>query len=875
MKILSIGFCYLSFVAVIFSAVSDKPIVKNLPESFYERSGLEKMTRIDYESMPVVNVKDMGAKGDGVTDEKQFFVKALKILKKKGGGVIYVPKGIYVFDTIEEGMDCYWYLPSSVGGEDNIFNIHFVGDGEETIIRFKQKDGVGYPKGWDFGDAAKDITIRDMSFTFFPFFDRRSANHPGWVGSVVEWGTWDPEIFNKNAPQNIYYIGVNIDISAVGIWMRKNVRNIWIVDCFVRNTCADGIHLDGSKNAVVAYNYIENTGDDGIAVISCDYYSNPLEITENVSIIKNTVYNSKYARGITIGGNDSHVIGNWVERTACPGLHLHPWGHGGKGTVVKNAIVTDNTFVRTDLSDCFGNKGLAGWDGAVKLECKVDGFVFSKNKIYGSSQHGFYVEMGGISSEYYPSNWTINEVTLNDNRIEGCLGYGVYLGKSIPINGLDLENNIIQNNNKGDVKIESKINKPQFNNNLISTSPDIVSDVSKKVLSGLKVQSEEKKEYNDRYLVKRTAKNETDWKIDANETVIKSKDVKEVNVFDYGAVGDGKTNCIKAFQRAVDAISDEGGVLVVPEGEYFFDSTEETNSLPFTRINHHLLIADKKNIHIIGQGKKTVFVFKNVNSSGIRFINTEDFSLKNIVLKLQRKPVLRHNRALLDISACKNAVIQDLLIYDSAGPGILLDVSDNIVAKNNNIQSSGTYGIYVCGSRQIELQNNIIIKSRDSGIAITGNGSIFREPQYIRIFENDIFDVLEGYGIGVLSGNNVEIKNNHVYATYLAGISIYTTVGHFPPQFVTLSENKIFSCNNGEMSYTKGAISVFGLLKGDIGESIFIERNKIFETKNFGIWVDTSKCDKLLIRDNIVDAKEGVLSISEEQKKKITNLILD
>lgn len=44
-----------------------------------------------------------------------------------------------------------------------------------------------------------------------------------------------------------------------------------------------------------------------------------------------------------------------------------------------------------------------------------------------------------------------------------------------------------------------------------------------------------------------------------------------VNVADFGAVGDGKTDNTVAFQKALDSLGKEGGTVIVPNGQYKFE----------------------------------------------------------------------------------------------------------------------------------------------------------------------------------------------------------------------------------------------------------------------------------------------------------------
>ena len=46
----------------------------------------------------------------------------------------------------------------------------------------------------------------------------------------------------------------------------------------------------------------------------------------------------------------------------------------------------------------------------------------------------------------------------------------------------------------------------------------------------------------------------------------------EGDITTYGAVGDGKTDCSKAINSAIASLPSEGGVLVIPEGDFVLDA---------------------------------------------------------------------------------------------------------------------------------------------------------------------------------------------------------------------------------------------------------------------------------------------------------------
>ena len=46
----------------------------------------------------------------------------------------------------------------------------------------------------------------------------------------------------------------------------------------------------------------------------------------------------------------------------------------------------------------------------------------------------------------------------------------------------------------------------------------------------------------------------------------------EGDVTTFGAIGDGKTDCSKAINSAIASLPSEGGVVVIPEGDFVLDA---------------------------------------------------------------------------------------------------------------------------------------------------------------------------------------------------------------------------------------------------------------------------------------------------------------
>lgn len=229
-------------------------------------------------SRNVLNVKDHGAVGDGVTDDTAAIQAALD---DATGQAIYFPSGTYK-TTAALTLD----LGTGTEG------VAIYGDGARSIIKAAHTVGAILTVR-----DGRDVTIRDLTITGAEAGTRDSDNYGLVVTSIT----------------GLVVTRVTIEETAAAGMMLYDCHFGAVTDCHVRNNLADGIHLTlSTTDVVVKGNRLENTGDDAIAVV--DYLSHPGRL-ERIVIAGNVVRNSN-ARGITnVGGTDVIIADNTIDGT--------------------------------------------------------------------------------------------------------------------------------------------------------------------------------------------------------------------------------------------------------------------------------------------------------------------------------------------------------------------------------------------------------------------------------------------------------------------------------------------------------------------------------------------------------------------------------
>lgn len=199
----------------------------------------------------VVNVKDFGAKGDGVTDDTSAIIAA-----QKAGRAVYFPRGTYVCtDEIlinNEGVSfigegCGYYRWHAVNPSFDVpcTRLLFKGTGKKSVktrvtYRASEQDSNDTPISTAINIQADSFTLRDMTVELYCDYSEKSVSNLG--------DDWDVGIFHGSRVDLRI-----IDVNVVGYWREAS---IWL-------DSTRGVNLPELND----YTKTEGAGSDGISLV--------------------------------------------------------------------------------------------------------------------------------------------------------------------------------------------------------------------------------------------------------------------------------------------------------------------------------------------------------------------------------------------------------------------------------------------------------------------------------------------------------------------------------------------------------------------------------------------------------------------------------
>jgi len=246
----------------------------------------------------VYNVKEYGAKGDGVAVESDAINKTIDAAAAAGGGTVYIPAGKYLSYTIRLKSYITLYI-----------------DQGATLIAAEPVNGVGFDKP---EPDAPYIAYQDWAHSHWRtgFIYGENLHDIAIIGQGMIWGKGLTRSTDRGIPAGMGNIGIslklcrNVIIRDVTILhgghfgiLATGVDNLTI-DNLKIDTNRDGMDIDCCKNVRVSNCFVNSPGDDGICLKSSFGlgYSRPCE---NITITNCQV--SGYLEGTLLDGTYQHL----------------------------------------------------------------------------------------------------------------------------------------------------------------------------------------------------------------------------------------------------------------------------------------------------------------------------------------------------------------------------------------------------------------------------------------------------------------------------------------------------------------------------------------------------------------------------------------
>lgn len=246
-----------------------------------------------------------------------------------------------------------------------------------------------------------------------------------------------------------------------------------------------------------------------------------------------------------------------------------------------------------------------------------------------------------------------------------------------------------------------------------------------------------------------------------------------INVYSYGAVGNGMTDDTAAIQAAIDAASN-GGTVLLPPGTYIIDPA----------VSLHL----KTGVTIAGTGAGSILKVKsnsNVLNNIVKVEDADKVTLRDFTINGNRA-----NQALSDavavhygvyVAASNDCRVENIIVHHTTGVGVHVYNSTGTIVTGCDSSHNRYHGFECEQDTSTVWQGNRSHHNDRHGIFVSpgevgGTGSVGN------VIDSNSFDMNGSYGIAFgidaqgisvgLTKDNV-VTNNSVLRNAEYGVSIY------------------------------------------------------------------------------------------------------
>ncbi|MCH3883138.1 MULTISPECIES: glycosyl hydrolase family 28-related protein [Tenacibaculum] len=383
------------------------------------------------------NVKDFGAKGDGIKDDSFAIQKCFNYINSIGGGVAFFPKGTYIISRTEQNGKAWCLFATN--------NLKIEGENKDsTIIKLASKQR-NYTRML-YVEEVNNVKIENITFDGSRILQNNPTKPSEHLGGVY-----------INSSSNVIIKKSNfINTGGDGIGIRgPNLpsKNIVVDSCFFDGNFRSGVALGSGFDTVkITNNFFGKNIDD--SSIDTEPSSG---ICENV-LIENNIIKTKSL--VTIGGPKINNTGKkFIIRNNKLSSSL--FLVRAQNVIIENNEITLENPKRPAIT-CLGkNDSIYIKNNTISVKNK-DAIQLTQARGENNRPENIFITNNTIALKGEKvkliNSRGVKNVVINDNTFKGDNNIGVYFFSNYKINEITVNNNFFSNF-KTSIKLQPLKNK--------------------------------------------------------------------------------------------------------------------------------------------------------------------------------------------------------------------------------------------------------------------------------------------------------------------------------------------------------------------------------------------------------------------------------